>query len=490
MNKLVFSLLILVFPIIAADEPLPTVDAIYNHFISATGGKAAWEARHSQVQHAIIEFPKQGLKGSITIYEAAPDKYLALTELAAIGKIAGGSNGTIAWENMALTGPRIKQGVEKAEALRDGAFNAQLYWKRLYLKGETAGSETVEGHDCYKVVLTPRDGEGKPISEFFDKKSGLMIKTMTTAASPFGEINAEIVYDDYRKDGDLLSPFRVVTRGAQQEYVVEVQSVEVNPDLPKDTFNLPAEVQALVNKSAENKAPATPANQATDAATSDRGPEHGKLAVYMAGNPVATETYTVKKSDDGIEIDGSGSASLGTIKVDIERFDVRTNAKYEPLEAIAKAKMGQIPMNVNTTFSEGQAKNQIDTGQGPQTKLIPVHSDALVVNANLPLFPWALLGMRASFETREPQQVPVYVLGQAEVSGSVVFKGREELQLSGKSTELNHLTVSGTTPQGQPISLDLWVDDHRKLIKIAVPSQGVEAYQEGFDPKPAAAPSK
>jgi hypothetical protein len=39
------------------------------------------------------------------------------------------------------------------------------------------------------------------------------------------------------------------------------------------------------------------------------------------------------------------------------------------------------------------------------------------------------------------------------------------------------------------------VDDNRKVIKIAVPSRGVEAYQEGFDrkappepPKPAAKP--
>ena len=94
----------------------------------------------------------------------------------------------------------------------------------------------------------------------------------------------------------------------------------------------------------------------------------------MAGNPVATETYTVKKSDSGFEIDGSGSASLGPMKIDIERFEVLTNAKYEPLQAIAKAKLGQIQMNVNATFADGQAKNEIDTGQGPQTKLIPVHS--------------------------------------------------------------------------------------------------------------------
>jgi hypothetical protein len=90
--------------------------------------------------------------------------------------------------------------------------------------------------------------------------------------------------------------------------------------------------------------------------------------------------------------------------------------------------------------------------------------------------------MRASFDTQQPQQFPVYVLGQAEVNATVVFKGRELVEFAGKSADLNHLSVSGSTPQGQPISLDFWVDDNRKLIKIAVPSQGVEAYQEGFEP--------
>ena len=141
-------------------------------------------------------------------------------------------------------------------------------------------------------------------------------------------------------------------------------------------------------------------------------------------------------------------------------------------------------MNVSTTFAGGQAKNEIDTGQGPQTKMLAVHPDAIVVNANLPLYPWTMLALRASLDTQQPQQFPIYVLGQAEVNATVVFKGREHVEFAGKSAELNHLAVTGSTPQGQPISLDFWVDDNRKLIKIAVPSQGVEAYQEGFEPKP------
>jgi hypothetical protein len=486
MNRMTLALLAASFPLLAADEPLPSVQTVVDHWISATGGRAAWEARHNVVEHATVEFPKQGLKGSLTIYEAAPDKYLGVTELPGIGKIASGSNGEVAWENSAVQGPRVKQGAERADALREGAFNGSLYWQKLYVKGENASIESVEGHDCYKIVFTPK--EGKPLIEFHDKTTGLLIKTTTTVSSQMGEINAEVVYGDYQKDGGILSPHRMVNRAAGQEFVIQIQSVETNVDLPKDRFDLPAEVQALVNK--PSAAEAKPAAQPTDLQP-NVAPNGGKLTIYMAGNPVATENYTVSKSSTGgMDIDGSGSANLGPMKIDIEKFEVATNAKYEPVEATAKAKLGAIQMNVHTTFADGQAKNEIDTGQGPQVKDLPVHADAVVVNNNLPLYPWTMLAMRASFDTGDAQQIPVYILGQAEVEASVVFKGKESVEFAGRTADLNHLNVTGTPPQGPPISADFWVDDNRKIIKMAVPSQGVEAYQDGFAPKAPAATSQ
>jgi len=481
MNRYTLALLAASLPLLGADEPLPSAQTVMDHWIDATGGRAAWEARRNLVEHATLDFAKQGLKGTLTIYEAAPNKYLGLTELPGIGKIAAGSNGEVAWENSALQGPRVKQGAEKADAFREGAFNAPLNWQKLYAKGETAGVETVEGHECYKVVLTPK--EGNPLVEYYDKKSGLLVKTMTTVSSQLGEIKAEILYEDFQKDGAVWSPHRMINRAAQQEFVIQIQSVETNVDLPKDRFDLPPEVQALVDKKTAEAIGITDPPPA-HSFTRTPGSDIGKLSIYMAGNQVSTENYIVQKSGDGgIDIDGSGSANLGSMKIDIEKFEVRTNAKYEPVEAIAKAKLGVIQMNVHSSFAGGQSKNEIDTGQGPQTKDIPVQAGAVVVNANLPLYPWTVLAMRASLETREPQQFPVYVIGQAEVTASVLFKGREPVEFAGKTADLIHLTVSGTTPQGQAISMDFWIDDARKIIKMAVPSQGVEAYQDGFEPK-------
>jgi hypothetical protein len=479
MSKFALALLFAPLPLFCADEALPKAEAVIDHWIEASGGKAAFEKRHNLVQHGSIDFAAQGLKGTLTIYEAAPDRTRAVIDLEGIGKIESGSDGEVAWENNPLQGPRVKQGVERTDALRDATFNAALFTHKLYAKAETTGVETAEGHDCYKVVLTP--SEGQPTTEFFDRKSGLLVKTSATRTTQMGDIAAVVLYDDYRKDGDILGPHKLTNRAAGQEFLILIERVESNVDLPSDRFALPPEIQALLKKSDQPAAaPATPPAAANDAG-------RGKLNVFMAGNPVATENYTVRKSAGQIEIDGSGNATLGTMKIDIEQFKVTANDKYELVSATAKAKLGQIQMSVKTTFADGKAKNEMDSGQGPQTKEDAVHPGAVVVNANLPLYPWTLLTMRADFKNQDPQQFPVYVLGQAEVNATAVFKGREAVEFAGKTVDLNHLSVSGTTPQGQPIALDFWVDDSRKVIKMAVPSQGVEAYQEGFDRKAPAA---
>lgn len=490
MNKLALTILLSSTPFFAADEALPKAETVLDHSIEAAGGKAAYEKHHNEVMHGAIEFTGRGVKGTITVYQAAPDKNLAVIEIEGIGKIESGSNGEVAWENSALQGPRVKQGVEKADAFRDGTFNAALYWRKLYTKAETTGAETVEGHECYKVVLTPQ--EGKPVTHFFDKKSGLLVKTATVRTTQAGDISAEILADDYRKEGDILAPHKLTNKFAGQEFQIHVQSVEFNVDLPKDRFDLPDEIQALLKKAPQPAAKATPTPAPAPA-------QNGKLTIYLAGNPFASETYTVQKSGGRIEVSGSGNAAMGPMKIDIEQFKVVTDDKYQLLEAAAKAKLGQVQMNVKTVFADGKAKNEIDTGQGPTTKEDTVHPDAIVVNQNLPLYPWSFLAMRADLKNQDPQEFPVYVLGQAEVTATVVFKGREPVEFADKTVDLNHLAVSGTTPQGQKISLDFWVDDSRKVIKLAVPSQGVEGYQEGYarkapppksEPKPSDKPAK
>ncbi len=234
------------FVAFGADDALPKAETILDHYIEVTGGKAAYEKRKSEITTGTVEFAAQGLKGTLTHYAAAPDKSYSVIELDGIGKMEEGAINGIVWDKNPMLGPRIKSGEEKAQGLRGAMFNSHLNWRKAYTKAETVGVENVEGEDCYKVVLTPN--EGKPETAYFSKKTGLEVKRTTTAVSPMGEMQVEAIASNYKDFDGILEPTKVVQKVAGQELVMTIQSIKVNPEIPADKFEPPAEIKALMNK--------------------------------------------------------------------------------------------------------------------------------------------------------------------------------------------------------------------------------------------------
>jgi outer membrane lipoprotein-sorting protein len=175
-----------------------------------------------------------------------PDKHYSEMELPGIGKIQEGSDGSVAWTMSAMQGPRVKEGDERAESLLQGKFNGELNWRDIYSKAETTGTEDVDGKTCYKVLLTPK--QGPVATKWFDKDTGFLVKSATTSKTPMGEVQAETTHSDYRKEGDLMVAHKMNTKVATMELSMTVDSVQSNPEIPKDKFDPPAEVKALIKK--------------------------------------------------------------------------------------------------------------------------------------------------------------------------------------------------------------------------------------------------
>jgi len=230
-------------------DPLPSAESILDRYVQVTGGKQAYEKRKSEIAHGTVDFPALGIKGTMTRYAAQPDKYYYTVDIAAIGKMEAGVNDSIAWENSAILGPRVKSGVERAEAIREGNMNATVNWRKLYPKVENTGIETIDGEECFKVVMTP--AEGQPITGYYQKKSGLQVKLTTVATSQLGDIPLEIIASDYKDFGGILEPAKVIQKAGTQEFTMTLERVEVNPAIPPATFALPAEVRALVDKTVD-----------------------------------------------------------------------------------------------------------------------------------------------------------------------------------------------------------------------------------------------
>ena len=137
-------------------------------------------------------------------------------------------------------------GDELKQTLRRGVND----WKEKqaqYSKIENAGSETVEGEDCYKVVLTLADG-GKQDTQFYSKASGLLLKQITTAANPMGEMKLEIFTSDYKKLAGVLMPTKIRQSVMGTDIAVEVQKLELDVDLPAGKFSPPADIKQLIDK--------------------------------------------------------------------------------------------------------------------------------------------------------------------------------------------------------------------------------------------------
>ena len=99
------------------------------------------------------------------------------------------------------------------------------------------------------------------------KELNLIVKTEMTLTLPQGVIPFEVYPGDYKKVDGILLPHKVrqVIAGLQ-ELLVVVESIEHNVTMPEGIFQLPEEVQALIEK---EKAAAADKDESADKAKSD-----------------------------------------------------------------------------------------------------------------------------------------------------------------------------------------------------------------------------
>ena len=236
----------------AGEGDCPKADVILDKYIEATGGKTAYENVHNNVVKATF-MAGMGMQGSVTIYGAEPNKSYSIVESESIGTVERGFDGEVAWEKSTMQGPRIIKGPERVFRVRDAEFHPELLWRDLYKNVECVGVETVNDKECCKVVMTPT--EGSPETRFYDKDTGLLVKTETVIDTAMGQIPIEMFVSDYRKEDDLLVPHQYDQVMPMGKQVMMIQSVENNVDMPADRFDLPDEIKALLKQEKESAEP-------------------------------------------------------------------------------------------------------------------------------------------------------------------------------------------------------------------------------------------
>jgi hypothetical protein len=104
----------------------------------------------------------------------------------------------------------------------------------------------LNGKRCWRVVAHP-PRIGKPETLWFDKESGLLVKSAATLASPMGEMPVESLYSDYRDAGGIKIAYSIRQSAGPQVILTTLIQATANAELPQSQFDTPADIQALLS---------------------------------------------------------------------------------------------------------------------------------------------------------------------------------------------------------------------------------------------------
>jgi hypothetical protein len=203
---------------------LPTAGQVLDRYVSATGGAAAWHAKHTErddIEGRTLDGLRVVLRATVTISRSGN----AVSEIQVPQSASEGVYKGVAWALSHLSGVRIKHGMERDEAIRDSRMLEEADWRNLYPKSRVAGVEAVGRERCYKVLLLPSSTQRM---EWFSVSSGLLVKRSAYELSTAGDTPAGYTVEEWAERGGIKQPAMMRAWRGDFEYRVRVLSTEYN----------------------------------------------------------------------------------------------------------------------------------------------------------------------------------------------------------------------------------------------------------------------
>ncbi len=204
-----------------------TATDVLNSYVKAIGGIDALTKVNDLAVTAGISV--QGMQLQLNTYQEAPNKICVETKMgeAVLSKqVYNGTDGKI-----------IAQGQEQkleGDMLEDMKLEAILFPELSYeangCKLELNSVEKVEGSDAYKLTVTTPYGKNKVM--FFDTKTGLKVKEVTT--NQMG--SSTILLSDYKTFDGILFATKMNQTVGPQSFDVEITSIDINKGIDSKKF--------------------------------------------------------------------------------------------------------------------------------------------------------------------------------------------------------------------------------------------------------------
>lgn len=220
-----------------AQTATPTAQEIIAKYVESIGGREANEKIKSRLVKATIELSPMGIKGDAESYTAAPNKNYNKVNLAGVGEIIEGFDGTTFWTVNPIQGNRDKEGQELQQAKLSSDFYRELNLDKLYSNWQVKGTEKVGDRDAYVLTGTPKGLE--PETFYFDVETGILLRNDSTLISPQGNTPSKVFFEDIREVDGVKVPFKVRNVLPQFEIITTVTEVKHNFTVEDGKFAKP-----------------------------------------------------------------------------------------------------------------------------------------------------------------------------------------------------------------------------------------------------------
>jgi photosynthetic reaction center cytochrome c subunit len=249
-------------PIIAEEEPkrsqvpaeeaaaLPSADQIIDKYIQAVGGAEALQKITSRVQKATISIGERQFPAEVV--SKAPNKRISTVHTPNGDNITA-FDGHAGWlGNPGGRPPRDMNSQENEAIGFDATFYLPLQIKKMFTQLRVRPTDKIGSHEVYQVIGT---SPGKPpVRMFFDKVSGLLMRTIRYAESPLGRNPTQVDYAEYRQDSGVRLPFQWTIARPLGRFTIQVSEIQQNVPVDDSRFAKPA--AAAAPAPAEQKPPA------------------------------------------------------------------------------------------------------------------------------------------------------------------------------------------------------------------------------------------
>ncbi|MBN9662479.1 MAG: photosynthetic reaction center cytochrome c subunit [Acidobacteria bacterium] len=215
--------------------PTPTAEQILDKYVEALGGEQAIQKVTSRVMKGVVL--ANGQESEIEIFAKAPNKRISAMKMPN-GESLTAFDGTTGWLGSTGRPARVMSAAESDAARMDAELYMAVKMKSFFESIRPGRPEKIGDVACV-ALMGLRPGQ-PPVRMFFDRSTGLLVRTIRYTETPLGRNPTQIDYADYKEVDGVKVPMKWTLARPNGRFTIQIKEIQQNVAVDDSKFAKPA----------------------------------------------------------------------------------------------------------------------------------------------------------------------------------------------------------------------------------------------------------